>query len=481
MVISNSDVKAPTSADVVIVGAGLSGLVAAHQLEQQGYRILLLEAQSRIGGRINTVHTSFGSGQYYEAGASRIPSIHHLTINYIRDLGLKLSNCHPTHGKYSNLFNGHQFSEDEWGSGHTNLVGKTPDLPEIVLNHKRVASDLLAPILDKLGVLDQPHNLHEAAKKYDKKSFSDFLRGIGADESTIRGLFFYRYERYLKDHASALFLLRNIALLKGMTGYYTIDGGCDQLPNRLLTKIKGRVLKHAAVIEINQNHRGATIHFSHRGLPTIVNSQKVIVTVPPRVMARINFQPGLSPQKKLINDAWMPFDPCAIALEFKEPFWEDLGFNGCGRGDLPFEVCPVNTHSSKNILRFGIRNPIFSARLERMSPKARRTALCQQLESLFPGSKNLEQLVLAQHGVFWARDPWSRGGHGVMPVGCLVPGIQHCAKPEDLVHFAGSHTSPYSSWMQGAIESGLRVAQEIKSGTLNSAMKDCDLSQLTTS
>ena len=72
--------KRPTK-DVIIVGAGMAGLVAAYELKRAGHRVTVLEARDRIGGRVLTVRSPFSDGHYAEAGAARIPvSYTHLTL-----------------------------------------------------------------------------------------------------------------------------------------------------------------------------------------------------------------------------------------------------------------------------------------------------------------------------------------------------------------------------------------------------------------
>jgi monoamine oxidase len=74
---------------VVVIGAGLAGLVAAYELRRRGHEPLVLEAQNRVGGRIYTLRT-FAPGLYAEAGGMRIPRSHDLTLEYCRLFGLEL-------------------------------------------------------------------------------------------------------------------------------------------------------------------------------------------------------------------------------------------------------------------------------------------------------------------------------------------------------------------------------------------------------
>jgi monoamine oxidase len=67
---------------VVIVGAGMAGLVAAWELLHAGHDPIVLEARGRVGGRVHTLREPFADGLYAEAGAMRIPRTHDLTLAY---------------------------------------------------------------------------------------------------------------------------------------------------------------------------------------------------------------------------------------------------------------------------------------------------------------------------------------------------------------------------------------------------------------
>jgi len=91
---------------VVVIGAGISGLVAAYELTAVGHDVTILEARKRVGGRVFTLRGTFQGEDLLELGAARIPPDHHLTLGYIKHFGLKLSQFAPTTGKYITMKDG---------------------------------------------------------------------------------------------------------------------------------------------------------------------------------------------------------------------------------------------------------------------------------------------------------------------------------------------------------------------------------------
>ncbi len=89
-----------TTKRVAIVGAGISGLVAAYELTLAGHDVTVFEARDRVGGRVLTLRTPFAPGHFAEAGAARIRPEHDLTLGYARHFGLDTSPFYPDAGLF---------------------------------------------------------------------------------------------------------------------------------------------------------------------------------------------------------------------------------------------------------------------------------------------------------------------------------------------------------------------------------------------
>ncbi len=88
--------RAGSGKKIVVIGAGLAGLSAGYELVKAGHDVTILEARARPGGRVYTLREQFSEGLYAEAGATRIPDNHDLTLQYVKHFDLTLIPFRPS-------------------------------------------------------------------------------------------------------------------------------------------------------------------------------------------------------------------------------------------------------------------------------------------------------------------------------------------------------------------------------------------------
>ena len=131
--IQTAVIKGPAR-KVLILGAGMAGLVAGYELSKLGHDVTLLEARARPGGRVFTMHEPFADGLYAEAGAARIRDNHDLTLKYVKAFDLPLEPFYPSNLNAVRFDRGSR--EEVPISGYTdamtrNYGGELGDGPEI--------------------------------------------------------------------------------------------------------------------------------------------------------------------------------------------------------------------------------------------------------------------------------------------------------------------------------------------------------------
>ncbi|HYP52254.1 MAG TPA: FAD-dependent oxidoreductase [Pyrinomonadaceae bacterium] len=236
---------------------------------------------------------------------------------------------------------------------------------------------------------------------------------------------------------------------------FRVRGGNDLLTQAFADRLKGRITYDAPVVAIEQDARGVRINFNRGGTRQALAADYFVCTIPFSVLRRVEFTPPLAADKRKIVETMQYTSASRVLVQFKSRVWGEPRLSGFGVTDAPTEIWqPTYTQpGARGILTTYPRGPL-SEKLTAMPEEARLSSTVELLERVFPGAR---ADFAAGVSKCWQEDEWALGAWG-HPDEKLLPVI---TRPEGRVHFAGEHASRLASWMQGALESGLRAAREI--------------------
>jgi monoamine oxidase len=459
--------KATASSKVIVVGAGMAGLVAAYELMRAGHEVVLLEAQQRVGGRVCTMREPFTPGLYGEAGAMRIPRAHELTMAYIQKFGLDTAPF--TMGNPNGYYYLHGC---KWRIGD---VDADPDcLGFEVQEHERGKSvsqlwaEAIRPIARRLK--EEGEGCWPAiVAEYDHYSTREFLEANNWSEGLIEQFGLLADQEALMN-SSFLELLR-----EEVGNYYTdmvyIEGGMDLLPRAFLPALQNHIRFGAKMVAIDQSPHSVTVHYKTAAGRFQVTGDYAIITVPFPVLRHVEvLKPFSKAKQRAIRQ--LHYDASAkVLLQFRRRFWEeDEGIFGGGTvTDLPIRIVYYPDHGRETGRGVVLASYTWSEDAQRWGSLSAADRIEQALENLSQIHPQAVEEFEVGASKMWHDDEFAGGAFALFDPGQQTLLHDHIVAPEGRIHFAGEHTSLCHAWIQGAIESGLRAAQEIHQESLRTA------------
>jgi len=251
------------------------------------------------------------------------------------------------------------------------------------------------------------------------------------------------------------------AISNGHTGkqIHKIAGGNDQLPKAFATRLADKIIYGAPVRRIEQDKTGIAAIYSQNGTSRRIAADKLICTIPFPVLRRIEIAPRLSLQKARVIHEMVYGSLSRVTFQVNERYWLGEGLNGFATTDIPGEIW-ASAHDrpgSRRLLQLYLQGRS-SELASKMSEDERIRYAIEQVERVFPGLRKHVEYASSQ---CWDNDQWAGGATRLMNVGQVTAFHAEARRPEGHIHFAGEHTSTWFAWMNGAIESGSRAAQEV--------------------
>ncbi|MEC3883032.1 flavin monoamine oxidase family protein [Halobacillus sp. HZG1] len=447
---------------VVIVGAGMAGLVCASLLKQAGHTVKIIEGSDRVGGRIYTLRKPFSEGQYLDVGAMRFPNIHELIFAYIRKFDLPINEFNNENDLY--FVNGVQSTSTTY-TQNPNVL-KFPLAPE---EQGKTAKELLSlavqPYLD-LYESASPAEKERLRRKFDRYSFEGFLRfnplGVSLSEGAIRKVKVLLGIEGFPELSFVDILLDIVrTVFNPDLKFYEIRGGNDLLPEAFLPDLSPHILYKRKVQQIFQENDGVRVVAINRNTYEYENfkGDYVIVTVPYSVMQFIDIIPydSISFEKWKAIKELSYVSSVKIGLEFKSRFWEELKIANV-LTDIPLRY--TYSPSPGRQVMLGSYSWGANANLWNSLPERERIN-----EALYGLSKVFGKRVYEEFtkgaSYSWSQNEFSAGCFTLFAPNQATDFADRLYTPEGRIHFAGEHTSTFHGWVEGAIESAIRAANEV--------------------
>ncbi|MCA9661053.1 MAG: FAD-dependent oxidoreductase [Myxococcales bacterium] len=446
----------PLTADVIVVGAGISGLIAARTLLGAGLTPLILENDDRVGGRILTEEVL--PGLPVELGAQWIGDTHHRMFALAAELGVQTYPQYDQGETSYDLVGSGVMRENEF---HAQFADELADLERVLRRLDELAAEV-PPEAPWLAPHAAEWDAITAGAWYDAQGLPPVARTL-LEICTVGILAVPTVE------VSFLHLLFTIqtcgvtaelfAESEGGAQTTRFAGGTGEIPKRLAALVADHIMLGSPVQLIEHTADNVTVH-CRGGL--VAHGQRVIVAISPTLAGRIMYDPPLPAVRDQLTQRVPNASSMKAFFVYDEPFWRADGLNGqlisdAGPARMSNDTClPGDDHGVILLFLEGEQARTYG----RMPQQDRRAAMTAELVRHF-GDR-------AAHPEFyvdgeWAERQWTRGCYNAN-MGPLVWTNYGTAlsTPIGAIHWASTDTATFwSAYMEGAVEAGERAAHAV--------------------
>lgn len=401
--------------DVVVVGAGPSGLTAARELKKAGLSVAVLEARDRVGGR---TWTDTVDGAMLEIGGQWVSPDQSALIELLDELGLSL---------YSRYRSGESIYVGADGKRHRYSGGSFP-----VDEATAVEMDKLIALLDGLAAeigAKEPW-AHPKARELDTISFHHWLRRNSSDEEACNNIGLFIAGGMLTKPAHAFSALQAV-LMAASAGSFShltdedfildkrVIGGMQQVSLLQAAELGDDVVLNSPVRTINwaEVSNGGTLAGNDAGHRITVLSERatvraryVIMAVPPNLYSRVSFNPPLPRRQHQMHQHQSLGLVIKVHAVYPTPFWRDEGLSGTcfSAGSLVQEVYDNTNYGETRGTLVGFISDEKADAVFELSEADRRKAVLESIAG-FLGDKALEPEVYYESD--WGSEEWTRGAY----------------------------------------------------------------------
>jgi monoamine oxidase len=438
---------------VTVVGAGLAGLSAAYDLQRADWTVTVLEARDRVGGRVHSLR-NFSNGLVAEGGGEFIDENHTRMLAFAKQFNLKL-------GKVGSW----QKQDKDWAS-FDGQSGPMSDTSIWGVNLHTEIDKIWLALAELAKYVPDPYQPQTApeAERLDRQSTADWLNSLDAHPLAKKDFIQHIRSEYTcePERHSLLDLARNAAMYyteseRNMS--YRVVGGNDLIPHAL-AEILPDVRLNAPVTSINVLPDEVAVTFKQGDSHLTIHSAFAILAIPLTTARLIEFNPPLpSAHQRMVNEVSYG-RVTKVLIEYRKRFWDERGWNGRLVSDAPIVL---TWHATSHVEdQHGILTVYTggepAAKLAVLSDEERIRVAVTEVEKLFPRSSDLIENTAT---MAWPNEPYTKASYAALAPGEVTAHWKTLFKPAGRLFFAGEHATPIQGFMEGAVESGQRVAATI--------------------
>ncbi|MFP2995399.1 FAD-dependent oxidoreductase [Spongiivirga sp. MCCC 1A20706] len=451
--------KKAFDADVIVIGAGLSGLNAALLLEESGFSVKIVEATDRLGGRVHTAKESDVPG-HPELGANGIGGGYARLLNAAQKYGVGIGpyrpRTEPRNGEILYAVKGNFILPEDW-EGH-----KANPHPE----GYRKGSPTSPPwsIYSKLNPLPKNDLVAWRNKEYTKwdKSVYEVLKEEGFSDEAIK-LGVSTNSSYGVD-AKNISVLMYFQILNFLTQQSQFNGqggaavgGNQRIPEAMGAAFKQDILMSSPVKSVASEADGVDIILED---DKKLRARYALITLPASALRRISVSPTPTQQKAFKE---LPYTPCCqIHFVPTKKYWEEDGLPPsmwCDTLAGRFMALKNDPNDPDKVTScVAYLNSSVAVQVDNMNRETAIQTVTKTLEDMRPSLNGALKFV---HYWTWIDNPYAGGAYAYWKPGQITEFADGIAAPNGRIHFAGEHTATISRGMEGAMESGERAAFEI--------------------
>jgi monoamine oxidase len=467
----------PKGASVLVLGAGLAGLVAAFELSKAGYKVEVLEYNGRAGGRCWTIrggdrYTELGGfeqecrfekGLYLNPGPWRLPYHHYAILDYCKRLGVSLEPfIQVNYNAYLHAKNAFAGKPQRFRHVLSDFHGHIAELLAKAANQDKldraVSADdkeMLLEALREWGALDSNYTYAANFRSSERRGYSRAPGGglsAGPEPSQPIGL-----DEILRSR-----LWQRLAMGSRYTFQSTLfqpAGGMDMTARAFAKEVGHLIRYNAKVTEIRQDGNRVTVSYTHAvkgGKPITASAGWCLCTIPLSVLSQIEMDVG-SPMRAAI-DAVSYEASVKTGLQFNRRFWEqDEGiYGGITYTDLPIRqiAYPSAGYGSagKGVLLAAYAFGPYALEFTALPPQERIKLAIACGAQIHP---QYEAEYENGMSVGWHRVPWALGCFGSWAEDARRQHYETLCAFDGRIALAGEHASFLPAWQEGAILSAL--------------------------